>query len=188
MTTTTLPVAPGPETPGAIRTHAGNYIIPASTDGHMSCRDCGRTLPVTKFPTLPARADGIVRRQPRDNAQCRACRDARNTARKTGGTFIITGGIPGVAYPVAADSTIAGIPTIGRDANGRPFRHTPSYVGYVPDATAPVPSTVPYGDRMAARWASGTMSDHLFTVAESARATDTAMAAAMATTATGTAA
>lgn len=99
------PVAAGPGTPGAIVTHAGNYIIPAATDGTMTCRVCHRNRPETKFPTRPARADGVVVRDDR----CRECRDdaaaARRAARDTAA----------VAVPPPAAEPVPDAPAVAAD-------------------------------------------------------------------------
>lgn len=93
-------VAAGPDTVGAVLTHAGNYIIPASTDGFATCPDdvhVGvRRIPVTKFPTRPAAIDGSV---PRDMRRCRACRDARTVANRAARTVAIPAPVPAPVDP-----------------------------------------------------------------------------------------
>jgi hypothetical protein len=76
-----MPYYPGADTPGAVLTHAGNYIVPTTQTGMATCPVCTDVRPVTKFPTGPAAIDGTV---PRITRHCRDCRDAMRDARKLG--------------------------------------------------------------------------------------------------------
>lgn len=85
-------VAAGPDTVGAVLTHAGNYIIPASQTGMATCHDeihiGARRIPVKSFPTKPAAIDGTVAR---NMTRCRDCRDERarrNRAARANGATI----------------------------------------------------------------------------------------------------
>lgn len=80
-----LPVAVGPDTVGAIVTHAGSWIVPADKNGVATCPDCITELPVDKFPTRPSNAAGIVTR---NFARCRDCRDIRARCNKIGAPYV----------------------------------------------------------------------------------------------------
>lgn len=106
-------VAAGPDTVGAVLTHAGNYIIPASTDGMATCPDDvhvgDRRIPITKFPTRPAAIDGSVAR---NMARCRACRDYRAATNRAART------------PVAAPTAPVDGPTVNIDHVARSASQT----------------------------------------------------------------
>lgn len=152
-TTIALPVAPGPDTPGAIVTHHGNYIIPASTDGTATCATCGTDQPVTKFPTKPYGPDAIVTRA----TTCRRCRDAKTACRKSGQPVPTNGGmiVPRPTVHYVPSTIVMAAPTVEPDA---------------------VPLSA--DSRMAQRWNNATPGMIPPNAIESADATDRAMGGA----------
>jgi hypothetical protein len=69
--------AAAPEAAAAPVAKATKAVSTVSKEGEMSCRVCGQTRPLTKFPTTKNAKGDVVRVD-----RCRSCRDAATAARK----------------------------------------------------------------------------------------------------------